>query len=198
MSHVVGRSVTLREYREEDFPEIRAWVNDPEVAQYLSDIFAAAQSETVTQKFFDRVTGSPEPNAFWFVISDTKTEKYLGQIDLVDINWINRRGTLGIVIPNPANRGRGIGREALSLLAHYAFSRLNLHKIELRVFDYNTRAIEMYKRVGFKEEGRLREHIFRAGCYHDTMEMGLLASEFAGVDEFLSHPELHGPKSVIS
>lgn len=39
MPHIHGERIVLREYRMSDFQSMREWVNDPEITQYLSDIF---------------------------------------------------------------------------------------------------------------------------------------------------------------
>lgn len=52
--------------------------------------------------------------------------------------------------------GRGYGTEALSLLIKYCFNTLNLYRVELEVFEFNKRAIKVYQKCGFKEEGQRR------------------------------------------
>jgi hypothetical protein len=53
-----------------------------------------------------------------------------------------------------------------------------LHRIELDVYEYNPRAIKVYKRLGFKQEGIKREHNLYKGNYYDTLHMGLLKKEW--------------------
>ena len=55
---------------------------------------------------------------------------------------------------------------------------MDLHRISLRVIDYNERAIRCYKSVGFVEEGRERETAFIQGRWRDDLIMGLLDREF--------------------
>ena len=74
--------------------------------------------------------------------------------------------------------GQGYGTEAMQLLLEHAFNTLNLNRVDLHVYDDNQRAIEMYKRVGFVEEGRLRDYHFREGKYFDTLIMSILRDEW--------------------
>ena len=46
------------------------------------------------------------------------------------------------------------------------------------VFANNCAAIACYKKVGFREEGRLREWVYKDGKYVDKIYMGILAHEF--------------------
>ena len=54
---------------------------------------------------------------------------------------------------------------------------MNLHRLALQVFDFNERAIQMYGKLGFQTEGRLREAYFTRGKYCDIMLMSLLEGE---------------------
>lgn len=63
--------------------------------------------------------------------------------------------------------GQGYGQEALTLLLDYAFLELNLHRLSLRVFSFNDRAVKLYKSLGFQHEGTCKEAIFRNGTWHD-------------------------------
>ena len=63
------------------------------------------------------------------------------------------------------------------MLGH-AFENLELHRVGLSVFSYNTRAIRAYEKVGFRHEGRLRDAIQRDGRYWDEIQMGILREEW--------------------
>ncbi len=84
-----------------------------------------------------------------FVIAHKDTEEYIGQIDLINIDWVNRIGTIGIVIGSKENLNKGYGTKAIKLLQEFAFNKLNLHKLDLEVRAYNERAINCYKKMWF-------------------------------------------------
>jgi len=54
---------------------------------------------------------------------------------------------------------------------------MNLHKISLSVVTENHAAVQVYRKVGFVEERRLREVFRRGGRWYDMYTMGLLAHE---------------------
>ncbi|SIS80894.1 Acetyltransferase (GNAT) family protein [Kroppenstedtia eburnea] len=66
----------------------------------------------------------------------------------------------------------------MEILLRFIFEEMNLHKVKLEVFEFNPRAIRVYEKCGFRQEGRLREEIFRYGRYHDVLVMGLLQEEY--------------------
>lgn len=63
------------------------------------------------------------------------------------------------LIVHPGQTGRGVGTALLQHIQHWAELRPDLHKIELNVRATNTGAIRLYARMGFQEEGRLRQRI---------------------------------------
>ncbi len=60
----------------------------------------------------------------------------------------------------------------------YAFQELNLERVTLGVFAYNTRAIRSYEKAGFRHEGRERRYIHRDGERADVLFMGILRQEW--------------------
>lgn len=177
MPILTGERIILREYRKEDLPYIRKWVNNAEITKYLSHIFLYPHTLNASENYLNSILdGSSSMKGF--IIANKGTEEYIGQIDLINIDWVNRVGTLGIVIGNVEKLSRGYGTEAIKLIQYFAFNRLNLHKIDLEVRAYNERAIRCYKKCGFKEEGRIRENFFIDGKYTDTLFMGILKSEY--------------------
>ena len=75
-------------------------------------------------------------------------------------------------------RGKGYGSEAIRVLQKFAFEELNLNRIELDVYDFNVRAHKCYLKCGFKEEGRMRQKLFRNGQFRDVIKMAILKEEY--------------------
>ncbi|WP_084219624.1 GNAT family N-acetyltransferase [Jeotgalibacillus soli] len=67
---------------------------------------------------------------------------------------------------------KGYGTEALKLL-DYGFGMLNLHRIELDVYNHNDRGMHVYKKIGFKQEGILRVYLFINHRYYDLIMMSI-------------------------
>lgn len=103
-------------------------------------------------------------------IAETDTGERIGLVELVEITYIHRRAEFQIVIA-PAYQGRGYGSIVTRQATDYAFRVLNLHKLYLVVATDNARAIDIYKRCGFQEEGHLRQEFFTDGVYKDALRM---------------------------
>ncbi|MFF0834806.1 MULTISPECIES: GNAT family N-acetyltransferase [unclassified Streptomyces] len=76
-------------------------------------------------------------------------------------------------------RHKGYASEAVVMLLRFMFAERRYHKCQARVFAYNEGSLALHRRLGFVEEGRLREHVFLVGRYHDLVLMGMLAEEFS-------------------
>jgi RimJ/RimL family protein N-acetyltransferase len=147
------------------------------VVDNLSDIFLYPHTVNETVNFLDMILEG-KSDLKGFVIADGKTEDYIGQIDLVRIDWKNRVAEMAIVVGAAENRGRGIGSEAIRLLQEFFFNELNLNRLQLHAYDYNEPAIRCYRKCGFSEEGRKRESFFYKGRYRDTILMSILKREY--------------------
>lgn len=178
MPRLYGERIMLREYMQEDLEHMRKWVNDPDVVDNLSDIFLFPHTLNTTEDFLNLVLNARSRDTCHFVIANKETEAYLGQIDLIQIDWKNRSAEIGIVLGDEKNRGKGYGSESIKLLQYFVFNRLNMNRLEIKVRDFNARAYRCYKKCGFKEEGRLRQHFFINGKYADTLLLSLLKPEY--------------------
>lgn len=74
--------------------------------------------------------------------------------------------------------GRGYGSEATKLMLEYGFKNLKLHRIQLIVLDLNERAQQVYRKMGFVEEGIQREALLINNKWHNVVLMGILENEF--------------------
>jgi RimJ/RimL family protein N-acetyltransferase len=104
--------------------------------------------------------------------------RLIGFIALDNIHWNHSEARAVIGIGEREYRGKGYGPDAMRVLLRYAFTELNLHRVGLEVFGYNTRAIRAYEKVGFIHEGRQRRALHRDGEWADILFMGILKKEF--------------------
>lgn len=118
-------------------------------------------------------------------LAPTKYGPAIGQVQLKKLPFHmqhHRFSELGIDIL-PAYQGRGYGSEAILWILDYAFRRANLHRVNIRAFGWNEGAIKLYKRLGFKEEGRKRDELWHEGRWWDGVEFGMLDREWWSLQE---------------
>ena len=171
---IVGERLYLSPFDPEDAESAviwAEWMNDPVVAQNYGGPHNLATPSSA-KKTFGEFTGC----RFDIVLSDGDVR--IGHISLHNIDHLNRNAFLGIVIGAAAHRSKGYGTEAVRLALGFGFRTLNLNNIALTVLANMPDAIACYKKLGFREGGRLREWAFRNGEYTDKLYMDILAREF--------------------
>lgn len=75
-------------------------------------------------------------------------------------------------------RGKGYASDAIILVLRYYFQELRFNKANATVFGFNEPSLALHRKLGFVEEGRIRENIFTNGRYHDEHWFGMTAAEF--------------------
>lgn len=171
---LAGERLYLRPAEMEDVPNFQRWINDPETRRTL--IVNRPINEPAERQYVESLSDDHGPMALVIVLRDA--DRAIGTIDLHEIDWTSRRASLGIMVGKADCRGKGYGSEAIRLMLGYGFETLNLHRIQLDVFEFNEAGIRCYERIGFVKEGVLREHLFREGRYHDVLRYGMLAREY--------------------
>jgi RimJ/RimL family protein N-acetyltransferase len=94
----------------------------------------------------------------------------------------DRRANLAIGIKDSTQLGNNFGTEAIDLVLGWAFNSLKLHRVSVRVVEYNLRAIRAYQKCGFVVEGREREAAFVDGIWHDDVMMAVLDREYLEIE----------------
>jgi RimJ/RimL family protein N-acetyltransferase len=101
----------------------------------------------------------------------------VGEISLSNIKWYNRKAFMTIILAEEFH-GKGLGYKASMAALKYAFEAINLHRIEAETTEYNPKSAHLLKKLGFTQEGVLREAKYYNGKYHDIIRFGLLRKEF--------------------
>ncbi|MEM9681074.1 MAG: GNAT family protein, partial [Bacteroidota bacterium] len=79
----------------------------------------------------------------------------------------NKRAGIGLLIKNEAKRGKGYGKEALSLLVNYCFEHLQLHQLYCNVSESNTASLKLFENQGFERVGLKKDWTFSGGNYNN-------------------------------
>ena len=176
-----GDKVLLRPLKRSDITNFLKWFNDPEVTQYL--LFYLPMTEMAEEKWIENAASRIQAGTDVYLVIEAiegDSSKPIGNIALGGINPRDHSATFGITIGEKDYWGNGYGTEATQLILDYGFQQLNLHRISSSAFDFNERSIMLHKKVGFKEEGRQREAIFKNGHFHDHVMFGILKDEWKG------------------
>ena len=172
-----GKKVRLRAYCEEDIKIVQNFINDFEVKK-LVDPNTPFPMTFWQEENWVKKDCNLNDQTYDFAIEDLESGQIIGGCSINSTNIKNRNCTIGIMIGNKNYWGKGYGYDALSILIKFIFEECNMEKIKLSVFSLNPRALACYKKLGFKEEGRLKKEIFREGKYHDEILMALFKDDY--------------------
>ncbi|MCA1709565.1 MAG: GNAT family N-acetyltransferase [Actinobacteria bacterium] len=170
---LIGDKVTLRPLDKKDYPDLYRFRNDLELTILGDDEPPVPRTYEAFTAFMDDL--SKKDDGVMFVIE--ADGKPIGSVGLFHFDRTSGTCELGISIGEHDYLGKGYGTETVRLTVEYAFRYRNFHKVYLHVTADNERAIGSYKRCGFVEEGRLRQHLWSDGTYKDVIPMGILSSE---------------------
>ncbi len=167
-------TVVLRPLERDDVPRLLGWINDQAVLHYLKvrGMMTAEQEEDWVERIRESTTD------LVLGIERKEDRRFVGVVGLHGVKQIDRHAEYGIMLGDRKCWGQGLGTAAGRLILDYGFNRMNLHRILLQVLAFNPRGEKSYEKLGFVHEGRMREHEWKDGEYHDMVFMGLLREEF--------------------
>ena len=171
---LTGRFVVLRPLSVDDAALTLGWrLGDRAALLNHGALTVAAQAAWIASR--------PDTE-FNFVIQLHSGEP-VGMLSLVNIDPTHRRAEPArFLIGEPAlAKGLPVAVEALRLLYELAFDHLGLHRIHGTVVAENRQMLKWHLYLGMKEEGRLRQHQFIGGRFHDIVCVGMMESEYRTV-----------------
>ncbi|WP_344444275.1 GNAT family protein [Kitasatospora nipponensis] len=180
---LVGGLVTLRPFRlPTDLPAIRALLTDVEAARYTEGDPGTTPRPPWSEEDERRMlawygTRHEQDDRLDLAVVDAATGDCVGEVVLNRWDRGNRSCSfrIGLIA---AGRDRGLGTEALRLIAGHGFEQLGLHRISLSVYGHNDRGLRCYRKVGFVLEGTRREALRYGDRWVDDLDMAILDHEW--------------------
>lgn len=152
-----------------DLEQVLAWRNHADVRRYMY-----TQHEI-----------SLEEHTAWFQLASADSTRHLLIFEcegsaqgFINLQTIARGGIAKWGFYAAPNAARGTGRQLGRCLLRHAFEKLKLHKICGEALAFNERSIQFHLRLGFQQEGILRDQHFDGTKYHAVVCFGLLASDW--------------------
>ncbi|HRY60145.1 MAG TPA: GNAT family protein [Patescibacteria group bacterium] len=167
-----GQKTILRPIKISDTSNFVKWSCDSNVNKFTT---RRKNNKKEIEKW---IKGIPKDKTQKQFAIETREGKHIGSTQLLEINPQDKNALFAILIGDKDYWSSGYGYDASKSLINYAFKKMKLHKLYLNVYDYNKRAIGLYKKLGFKTEGTRRENIFYNNKFHNEYLMGLLVREW--------------------
>jgi RimJ/RimL family protein N-acetyltransferase len=134
-------------------------------------------NKLVVERSWKEVICANEPrHGFWFTIDDA-AGKIVGIAGLENINYINGDGIIAVYIAAQA-RHKGLAVISCGILLDLAFDQLRLNRITTYYRSDNVATQKLITKLGFSQEGVLRQGWFSGGRYFDIVVVGILGEEW--------------------
>ncbi|MHC1681167.1 MAG: GNAT family N-acetyltransferase [Methanomassiliicoccales archaeon] len=169
-----GESVGLVPLQTTDELALYKWFNDPRVrkASGRPTWKPAYSLEQVQDLIKDKLA---QPSRFDLVVVELRTERQMGLIELAHIQPMSDSAQISLIWGEKGEED--LMTEALALAARYAFNSQGLHRLWTRVPAKEKDMLDQFRRVGFREEGILRQDHFGEGTWQDSVLLSLLSTE---------------------
>jgi len=166
---IEGERVLLTHVEKDDSVIVFKWFNDEETLDSIVGFRPCFTSE-------DALKWSSSASDFktikWIIRSKDSREP-LGFTGLYNIDFVNRNAESAIVIGEKHFRGKGLAKEALTLVSNFSFDYLNLKIIYALIISSNEASLRLYKSIGFEEQGILCKRILRNANWLDLVYVAL-------------------------
>ncbi|MGC5398651.1 GNAT family N-acetyltransferase [Streptomyces sp. DT20] len=176
----VGTRIRLRGIEPDDWTGFMRFAEDEE---RLGDLLHPPRSAACVRDWAkEQAAAKSDGDCFQLAIESVDTGEMVGAIGSHHADpragWFEYGVTIGA-----DHRGKGYAAEAVVMLLRFMFCERRFHKCVARIFAHNEASLALHQRLGFVEEGRLRDQVFFDGRHHDVVMMGILAAEFALLSE---------------
>ena len=175
-------TVILEKFTYEEIPQLISWIPNKEfLLQWAGPSYTLELLENQLKNDINIMIKENSSNIM-FSAKLIESNETVGHIQLLGIDKINMSARIGrVLVGGIENRNKGIGLHMINSILDIAFNKLNLHRVDLGVFDFNEPAIACYKKAGFIIEGSFRECRKIDGQYWTLINMSILEDEYRNI-----------------
>jgi RimJ/RimL family protein N-acetyltransferase len=162
--------IKLEKFDKPDFLRLINWIDtEKALVQFSGAVFNFPLTVDQLEKYIKT------DNRLAFKVLDAETCDTIGHAELNNIDCKNNHASIcRVIIGDKHNRNKGYGKLIIKELVRYGFDELKLHRIDLRVFDFNHQAIKCYLDCGFEIEGLLKDTLKIEDEYWSTFNMSII------------------------
>lgn len=174
---IKGNKVALRAINDADIEVLREWRNRSDYRKFFREY---REISVLDQRKWYENTSSGNDRVIMFAIVELESNELIGCCGLCYINWVQRLADLSLYIGlnGVYIDDEGFAEEACGLLFDYGFGELCLHKIWTEIYEFDSKKNELYLKLGFKQDGLLRDNYFHEGKWWNSRIMSLLNNEW--------------------
>jgi diamine N-acetyltransferase len=167
MQNLKGDKVHLRALEPSDIDEVYQWENDTSI-WHLSNTIAPYSRFVLEQYLAEAHQDIFTAKQLRLVIC-LPSGKPVGCIDLFDFDPLNQRAGIGVLIAEPADRGKGYASESLSLLIAYSRDTLHLHQLYCNITAGNDSSLKLFTNLHFEICGTKKQWLRNSTGWTDEL-----------------------------
>jgi RimJ/RimL family protein N-acetyltransferase len=170
----IYNGVLIRKINESDIETMYLWEKSDKF-RYFSGSNEIQDYNVYRKRFVNYINYGKESIYLFSIVVNNEV---IGRIELGLVDFTNKSGAIGIVIGEEKNRNKGFGSIGLKLMLNFAFNELNLNRVYSEVYSFNIASQNLMKKIGFINEGTLRQCEYHFGKYIDKIVFSMLKNEF--------------------
>ena len=175
---VRGPTVSLRYLVPDDTAALFALASDPEVTQFFS--WGPYTDEAQPRAFIERLERERAAGErLELAIVTNEDDRPIGLTGYSEFSRRDRRATLGTWLGRE-HWGSGANTESKALVLSLGFRHLGLNRVTALASQDNRRSLRALERIGFWNEGVLRDWHFHEGAPRDVAILRMLRDRFEG------------------
>ena len=181
--------IKLESFKKEDFNQLLEWVdNEHLLTNWSGSLFSYPLTLDSLEWYIEDTNDLSSSDAFVYKAVETESGKIVGHVSLGSISRKNRSARISrVLVGNTAERGKGVCQGMITAILKFGFEDLELHRISLGVYDFNTAAIKCYEKCGFVSEGVQRDVLrYKNNEYWSLLEMSVLEDEWRKLNYHIS------------
>ncbi|MDG1174688.1 MAG: GNAT family protein [Flavobacteriales bacterium] len=134
--------INLHPFTNKDFDRLINWINsEEELVQFAGPMFSFPLTKNQLEEYVNKEGILPK------IVIDSESREVIGHCEL---NFVNEFPRLGkILIGNKSYRGKGLGNDLVELMISEIKKIESSEKVELKVYERNTTAVNLYTKKGF-------------------------------------------------
>jgi RimJ/RimL family protein N-acetyltransferase len=172
--------IKLEFFTKDDFEQLIQWVDTESLLiSWSGSLFSFPLTQSSMEWYLGDTNDLNTSGALVYKAVETETGETIGHISLGGISRKNKSARISrVLIGNAANKGKGYCKQMITEVLKVGFDEMQLHRISLGVYDYNTAALKCYQAAGFSIEGTMRDVLLHDGKWWSLIEMGILENEW--------------------
>lgn len=177
--------IRLEYFEPKDFDQLINWINSEELLiNWAGSLFSFPLTQSSMEWYLGNTNNPEKSDALVYRVVEAESGETVGHISLGGISRKNRSARISrVLIGEERSKGKGYCKQMIKAVLKIGFEDLQLHKVSLGVYDFNSSALKCYQSAGFTIEGTMRDVLLHKEKWWSLIEMGILENEWRAINQ---------------